>query len=301
MMITPLQLKQVFPACHDPNAWCRIFTQELPRYTIDTPLRVAAWIAQCGYESQGFNVLRESGAYGKITKSVNGSPTFYDVYSEKRLMELWPHKFPTLESTQPYIQQPELLLNYVYANILGNGPPESRDGFIYRGGGLIQITGRYNYREVGKALELKLEWQPKLIEQPNIAARTACFFWQQHDLNAAADAQDIEFITKKINPGMAGAAERRDAYLKALVVLGTPGQRKGNAPGPANNIPKPLLSPGPVPGPVALGTKDGLHTPGSVVELAKNSVATRDADNEADYQFRLAEWKKKQAAPAAGT
>src|ERR1019366_3015822 len=140
MMITPLQLKTIFPRCHDPNAWCRIFTMELPAFEIDTPARVAAWVAQCGYESSSFNKLRETGSY-----------------TAKRLMEVWPKVFPTLEAATPYEYRPEELLNMIYANELGNGPANSRDGLIYRGGGLIQITGRANYRQVGVALGLPLE------------------------------------------------------------------------------------------------------------------------------------------------
>lgn len=265
MMITPLQLKTVFPQCHDPNAWCRIFAMELPAFEIDSPLRIAAWVAQCGYESQSFNTLRESGAYGRKIKLSDGR-TSYDVYSEKRLMALWPHKFPTLESTQPYIQQPEALLNYVYAGVDGNGPPESRDGFIYRGGGLIQLTGRANYAQVGKALNLPLESLPKMIETPSVAARAAGYFWKIHDLNAAADAGDFEYITRKINPALDALAERTAYYAKALAQLKVP-SRKGIAPGPGFNPPKPAPSPGPRPGPVTLGTQDGKHTPNSFNNL----------------------------------
>ena len=278
-MITPLQLKRVFPACHDPNAWVRIFTMELPAFEITTPARLAAWIAQCGYESQSFNVLRESGAFGrKITNPRGGAA--YDVYSEKRLMEIWPNKFPTLESTQPFIQQPEALLNYVYANELGNGPPNTRDGFIYRGGGLIQLTGRGNYREIGDKLGIKLEAMPKLIEQQNIAARTSCYFWKLHNLNAAADAGDIDAITKRINGAMTGAAERRAYYAAACVQFSAPPAFiKGAPPGPAPNQVRAALSPGPAPGPVRPGTLDGMHTPGNSIQLQQQQYG-RPGDRE---------------------
>ena len=163
-MITPSQLKKLFPMCRDPNPWVRVFTQELPAFGItENNARLAAFLAQTGYESQHFNTIRESGAYGRVTKSAQGATT-YDLYTEKRLMQIWPHKFPTIESTQPYIQQPEKLLNYVYAGVLGNGDVNTRDGFMYRGGGLIQITGRANYREVGEKLGLPLENMPRMIE-----------------------------------------------------------------------------------------------------------------------------------------
>jgi len=259
MMITPLQLKAVFPKIHDPNAWVRIFTMELPTFEIDTPLRVAAWIAECGYESQSFNKVRESGSY-----------------TAKRLMEVWPHVFKTLADAKPYEYNPEGLLNFIYADRLGNGPSNSRDGTIYRGGGLIQLTGRANYREVGKGLGLRLEAQPKIIEQPNIMARTACYFWKVHDLNAAADAGDIDYITKKINGAMEGAEERRALYDAVLVQLKAPPAFRKGAPPPVGDFStKPTPSFGPAPGPVAPGTLDGMHTPGSYT--AVSTAAAKEA------------------------
>ena len=261
-MITPIQLKKLFPACRDPNAWVRIFTMELPAFGItETNARLAAWLAQCGYESQSFNTIRESGAYGRVSKANNGRDTAYDVFTEKRLMQIWPHKFPTIESTQPYIQQPEKLLNYVYADILGNGGVESRDGFMYRGGGLIQITGRVNYREVGTALNVPLESMPRMIEQPSIAVRTAGYFWKIHDLNAAADACDFAHITKKINGALTGEAEREQYWMLARQLLAVPAMVKGTAPGPAPNQVKVSTTPGNKPGPVPKGTIDGVMNP----------------------------------------
>jgi putative chitinase len=261
-MITPVQLKKLFPMCRDPNAWVRIFTIELTPYGIlENNARLAAWLAQCGYESQSFNTLRESGSYGRVTKNAAGA-TVYDLYTEKRLMAIWPHKFPTLESTQPYIQNPEGLMNYVYAGVLGNGPTQSRDGMLYRGGGIIQITGRANYREVGQALGLPLESMPKMIEQPSIAARSAGYFWKIHDLNAAADAGDFAHITKKINGALTGEAERETYWAAAKAILAVPAAPKGPPPGPAADQPaKVATTPGKAPGPVPLGTIDGVDDP----------------------------------------
>jgi putative chitinase len=260
-MITPLQLKKLFPACRDPNSWCRVFTIELTPYGIlENNARLAAWLAQCGYESQSFNTLRESGSYGRVTKNAAGA-TVYDIYNEKRLMTIWPHKFPTLESTQPYIQNPEGLMNYVYAGVLGNGPSQSRDGTLYRGGGLIQITGRANYREVGQALGVPLESMPKLIEQPQIAARTAGYFWKLHDLNAAADAGDFAHITKKINGALTGEAEREVYWNQAKALLAVAKPRNDFMPGPVPGQVKVKTTPGKLPGPVPLNTLDGIMTP----------------------------------------
>ena len=261
-MITPIQLKKLFPSCRDPNAWVRIFTIELPAFGItENNARLAAWLAQCGYESQSFNTIRESGAYGRVTKANNGRDTAYDIFTEKRLMAIWPHKFPTELSTQPYIQQPEKLLNYVYADILGNGGVESRDGFMYRGGGLIQITGRANYREVGNALSIPLESMPRMIEQPAIAARTSGYFWKIHDLNAAADAGDFAHITKKINGALTGEAEREQYWILAKALLAVAPPRNDFMPGPAPGQMKVQTTKGNAPGPVKPGTIDGVMNP----------------------------------------
>ena len=227
-----------------------MFTIELTPYGIlENNARLAAWLAQCGYESQSFNTLRESGSYGRVTKNAAGA-TVYDIYNEKRLMAIWPHKFPTLESTQPYIQNPEGLMNYVYAGVLGNGPSQSRDGTLYRGGGLIQITGRANYREVGQALGVPLESMPKLIEQPQIAARTAGYFWKLHDLNAAADAGDFAHITKKINGALTGEAEREVYWNQAKALLAVAKPRNDFMPGPVPGQVKVKTTPGKLPGSV---------------------------------------------------
>jgi putative chitinase len=261
-MITPIQLKKLFPMCRDPNAWVRIFTIELPQFGIlDNNARLAAWLAQCGYESQSFNTIRESGAYGRAFKANGGRDTAYDIFTEKRLMEIWPHKFPTLESTQAYIQQPEKLMNYVYANILGNGGVESRDGFMYRGGGLIQITGRANYREVGKALGVPLESMPRMIEQPAIAVRTSGYFWKIHDLNAAADAGDFAHITRKINGSLTGETERETYWLLAKSLLAVAPPRNDFKPGPTPGQVKVSTTPGNAPGSVLPGTIDGVMNP----------------------------------------
>jgi len=234
---------------------------QLPEFGIlDNDARFAAWVAQCGYESQSFNTLRESGSYGRVTKNAAGA-TVYDLYTEKRLMAIWPKEFPTIESTQPYIQNPEGLMNYVYANKLGNGDTATRDGVNYRGGGLIQITGRANYREVGDALHIPLESMPRMIEQPAIACRTAGYFWKIHDLNAAADAGDFAHITKKINGALTGEEERVAYWEAAKVLLAVPAVVKGTPPGPAPNQVKVSTTPGNRSGPVPKGTIDGVMNP----------------------------------------
>lgn len=106
-----------------------------------------------------------------------------------------------------------------YEGRLDLGNTEPGDGLRYRGRGLIQITGRANYLAAGSALGEDFEERPELLESPAWAARTAAWFWQSHGLNALADAQHIDGITKRINGGFNGQAERIALYHQALDVL----------------------------------------------------------------------------------
>ena len=207
-MITPMQLRAVFPTCRNPGIWCRAFAQGLPGTGIDeTPQRLAMFLAQCGYESESFNVLRELMSYRTVAQ----------------LRAVYPREFPTDDSAQRYVMNPSGLANFVYANKLGNGGPESGDGFKFRGGGLLQITGKANYEAVGKAIGRDFMLRPNDIIIEAVAVQTSAYFWNLKDLNAAADAGDIDHTTRAINgTAMEGAAERRELYQKLLAQLGAP-------------------------------------------------------------------------------
>jgi putative chitinase len=206
-MINPAQLKAVFPACRNPGLWCYTFDKMVDEFDLRPDNRLAMWVAQCGFESASFNVLRELTSYRTVAQ----------------LRAVFPREFPTDESAQRYVMNPSGLANFVYANRNGNGDVASGDGFKYRGGGLIQLTGRANYKGVGEGMGLDLEVRPKQIETEIIAARTAGFFWKQNDLNAAADAGDFDYTTKRINgAAMHGAAERRALWQKLVAVMGLP-------------------------------------------------------------------------------
>ena len=202
-MITSATLKFIFPVCRDPGVWAKHINATLAEFEINTRSREAIFIAQCGHESASFNRLRENMSYSKLA-----------------LMKTWPRRFPTEESTNTFVRNPQRLANYVYANRLGNSGFDSGDGFRFRGGGLIQLTGRDNYRLAGAALKLPLEDQPVKIEDPLIAARVAGWYWQTHGCNELADKDDFEGITKAINgPAMLGLEERRELAKKLYEAL----------------------------------------------------------------------------------
>ena len=116
-------------------------------------------------------------------------------------------------------KSPERLASRVYASRMGNGDESSGDGYRYRGRGLIQLTGRDNYRLAASALHLPLLDQPELLTKPEHAARSAAWFWFSHGCNALADAGNFMAITKKINGGTNGYTDRCRYWARAKQAL----------------------------------------------------------------------------------
>jgi len=168
---------------------------------IDTPVRLAAFLAQIAHESGQLRILAEN---------LN--------YSAEALWRTFPRHFDVAQATA-YARQPERIANRVYAGRMGNGDEASGDGWRYRGCGLIQITGHDNYAACGTALGLDLLTRPESLEQPVAAARSAAWFWHRHDLNRFADVRDIEVITKRINGGLIGLDDRKACYARACTAL----------------------------------------------------------------------------------
>lgn len=198
-MLTPTQLKKILPKCSNQNDWMRPLNDAMRRFEINTPIRAAAFLAQLAVESSEFNVLEER---------LN--------YSPGRLTAVWPKRFPDPVKALPYSRNPEKLANAVYADRLGNGDEASGDGYRYRGRGLIQITGRDNYRKVGELLDIDLIHMPDTLLQPKYAALSAGAFWEMNDLN---ELDDIREISRKVNGGEHGLEQRVAYYERALEVL----------------------------------------------------------------------------------
>ena len=182
----------------------------MKRFDINTSQRIAAFLAQVAHESAETTILSEN---------LN--------YTAKRLMQVWPNRFPTESIAQAYAKNPEKLANFVYASRGGNGNVASGDGWRYRGRGLFQLTTKDNYQLAAKALALPLVDKPDLVATPDVAALTAAHFWQRLGLNVLADHQqgddeqkDFEKISIKINGGKVGLAERKKYWQVAKQVLG---------------------------------------------------------------------------------
>lgn len=168
---------------------------------INTPLRQAHFLAQLLHESAGFRVLEEN---------LN--------YSAAGLMKTWPSRFDAA-TAQAYQRQPQRIANRAYADRNGNGPEASGDGWRYRGRGLIQLTGRTNYRKAGQDLGIALVEQPELAADPKHAALIAAWFWQSAKLNPLADTDQLEAITRRINGGLNGLDDRRKYLTQCKRVL----------------------------------------------------------------------------------
>ena len=180
--------------------WIDAINQTFEYFDISTPEQQASFLGQCGHESNGFTALVEN---------LN--------YRAESLCKVWPKRFPSLEMAQPYHRNPESIANHVYAGRMGNGDESSGDGFRYRGRGLIQLTGRSNYKSCGEALGVDLEENPELVETPQFAALSAGWFWSTHGLNNIAS--DILAVTKKINGGTLGLDDRVARTDRALTAL----------------------------------------------------------------------------------
>jgi len=179
--------------------WYNALNEILPVYEIHTPERVAAFVAQCAHESGGFKFLKEN---------LN--------YRAESLLKTFPKYFKTLDEARAYEKKPEKIANRVYSNRMGNGDESTGDGFRYLGRGLIQLTGKNNYTLFAAAIDTPLEQIPEYLQTFEGAVQSACWFWEQNNLNQWADKKDIMTLTKRINGGTIGLEDRIKHYNHAL-------------------------------------------------------------------------------------
>ena len=160
---------------------------------INTPLRLAHFLAQVLEETGGLTIFEESGNY-----------------SAKRICEVWPSRFKSIAVSESYAHNAEKLFNSVYANRMGNGPPSSGDGYKYRGRGPLQTTGKEAYAKYGKRLGLDLVNHPELIFTVENVLKPSLYEWTEGHCNNMADKDDIKGITLKINGGYTNLPERQN-------------------------------------------------------------------------------------------
>ena len=201
MEIRQDQLAQILPGNQYVEHWCDALNKILPDYDISTPQRVAAFLAQTAHESGGYNALHEN---------LN--------YTAQSLCKVWPSHFNTSIADQ-YAHQPEKIANRAYAGRMGNGDEASGDGWNFCGRGLLQVTGRVNYQAFADSVQMNINDVPAFLQTFEGAVQSACWFWENNNLNSYADSGDFVTMTKKINGGTLGLDDRQHRYLQAMQVF----------------------------------------------------------------------------------
>jgi putative chitinase len=206
-LLTEAQLAAMIPTNKEIAAWCDELNKALPKYDITTDKRIAGFISQCAHESMDFNAMSEN---------LN--------YREETLNKVFPRYFgPGKRNAAEYAKNPEKIANYVYmdefrTSKLGNTQPG--DGWRFRGRGLKQLTGRDNYTRFAKDYDMTAEEAAVWVETKEGALASALWFWNTNKLNAIADTGNVAALTKKINGGDIGLADRQARYAKAMAALG---------------------------------------------------------------------------------
>jgi len=179
---------------HIPDAVIAMIPDTAAKFGINTPLRLAHFLAQCGHESGGFRLTQEN---------LN--------YSAKGLNGIFKKYFPTEAAAAPYNRNPQKIANKVYSNRMGNGTEASGDGYKFRGRGYIQLTGKDNYTAFGKSIGIDMTINPDLVAS-QYALLSAAWFFTKNNLHKIADggATDavVTSITKRVNGGTIGLADR---------------------------------------------------------------------------------------------
>lgn len=210
-MITADQFKLLFPNNNKPAVWAAALNAILPKYGIDTPLRIAAFLAQCGHESDGFSDL---------TENLN--------YSADALAATWPNRYAVDPKAKKKVpnelakrlhRQPEAIANNCYANRLGNGNEATGDGWAHRGRGAIQCTGKGNYINFARATGKPYAGIAAYLETPEGAIESACWYWKNNNLNTQADAGRNDILTRLINGGYNGLVDRNARYAAARQIF----------------------------------------------------------------------------------
>ncbi len=188
----------------NPEPWFNALNEYLPQFEINTPARVAGFIAQCQHESADFTTLQEN---------LN--------YSAKGLAGTFKKYFVSEDAARPYERKPEMIANRVYGGRMGNGPEESGDGWRFRGRGLVQLTGRSNYTAFSRDIfgDDHVVENPDVVTHPTYATISACWFWKKNNLNQFCDSGDIVTLSKRINGGTIGLDDRIAHWNHCLSIL----------------------------------------------------------------------------------
>ena len=201
-------LEPIIPNNNDVGDWYEALCEMLPKYGITTKRRVAHFLSQCAHESANFKRLEENLNYSaKALRAVFGR--YFGAHPKRNADE--------------YHRNPPKIANYVYMDEfrkykMGNVNPG--DGWLFRGRGLKQLTGRDNYTKFGASVGMSAEEAANYVATKKGAIESACWFWDANNLNEIADTDDVRRMTKKINGGSIGLEDRQKRYTHAMEVLG---------------------------------------------------------------------------------
>ncbi len=200
-------LAAMIPGNDRVDHWYAALVDILPKYGITTQRRLAHFVSQCAHESNNFKSLEEN---------LN--------YREETLLKVFPRYFGAgKRNAAEYAKNPEKIANYVYMDEFRSskmGNVNEGDGWRFRGRGLKQLTGRDNYTRFGKSVGMTAEEAAVYVATEKGAIESACWFWNANNLNEIADTDDVTRMTKKINGGDIGLADRQSRYANAISVLG---------------------------------------------------------------------------------
>jgi putative chitinase len=208
MNITEDQLAAMLPTNKEIAEWCKELNKAFPKHEINNARRIAGFISQCAHESRDFTAMEEN---------LN--------YSKEALERVFPRYFGAgKRNAAEYARNPEKIANYVYMDVnrsaagaLGNVQPG--DGWRFRGRGLKQLTGRNNYARFAQAYDMTAEQASDWIETKEGALASALWFWTTNKLNPIADTGEVAVLTKRINGGDIGLADRQSRYSVAMQAL----------------------------------------------------------------------------------
>jgi len=223
--MTPEIIHLTAAGIKNPENWIDAVKKTCNEFGIDTPKRIAAFLAQTAHESGGYTMLTENLNYRSATLAACWPPRFAvqepDPNRQGKTRAKKDEKGKNIPTAvaNAIAGKPELIANMVYSSRMGNGPAESGEGWKFRGRGLKQLTGKDNYTRCGNSIGVDLVANPDLLLEPEYAARSAGWFYKTNNLSTFADVEDISGMTKKINGGLIGIDDRKARFTKCLAAF----------------------------------------------------------------------------------
>lgn len=205
----------------NPEKWLDAIVQTCAEFEINTPQRIAGFLAQTSHESGGYALLKENLNYRAATLAACWPNRFAELGPDKKPKRNEKGALIPTKLAESIAGKPESIALLVYSNRMGNGPAETGEAAKFIGRGLKQLTGKDNYARCSRDLGVDLVSNPDLLLEPLYAARSAGWFWKTNALSAFADAGDIKGMTKKINGGYIGLEQRQKLYDKCLAAINT--------------------------------------------------------------------------------